>query len=864
MATDRKRAAEVLRRPALWTSVIIAACLLLSACGRRSNSRDLSDSFSLAELVSRSSSVTLTDFEAGQEYTADMVTELSSVQAVQQSFIARRGRLNSIQVWLQPVSSQEKESTLTISLLRVMHGAEAEAAAQASYQYSTLRNHFPLTVRFPTLDSTPEQRYILQLATDGGPIRIMGRAEDVYPDGDLRVGQALISGDMAFRLTYSYDLAAFLEDLPIALRYAWLVLPALLALWLPGRVVLLALEKKVVLPFDWGERSALAIGLSLALFPSLMVWTTALGLHWSQSMLWVVIAGLGGIYLLGIIKNRKTGRVKADPAQVATNIALAVIFLGSLAVRFIMVRDLATPAWVDSVHHAIITHLVMDQGAIPATYAPLVDSSAAAYHPGFHISLAIFTWLSGLPLHSAMLVYGQILNALAVLCVYLFTKTLTNNRLAGLLAGLITGMVSPMPAYYASWGRYTQLAGLLILPCAAALLVFLRKEQPAGSWRDWLKASITRHKTLFLVTGLALGGLYLTHYRVAGFLVMLAVVELLVQNLFRVVERFRQPRRVPAVETSQKNRSAMDLMTSLAAGLLGLALTGAWWPAALQALILPRAGTTGGGGELFTDFSWHYLTAGAGVEMLWLAGAGLVLALLLNWRAALTLVLWVSSLFTLANLRSYGLPGGNLINNTSVEIALFLPLSVLGGYGLARIIEAPQRWLRGKIIILYAILWIMIGIWTSTSAAQRLLPLLNPTTILSRQDDLVAIRWIEENVPPGETILINPFRWGYGLYAGNDGGYWITPLAGRPTLPPSVLVGLGSSDQAYRQARVNTRQVTEAASDPQALHSLMDSLDIKYLYIGKRGGLFSPQTLLDSQLFEVVYQSRGTWVIQRR
>ena len=29
------------------------------------------------------------------------------------------------------------------------------------------------------------------------------------------------------------------------------------------------------------------------------------------------------------------------------------------------------------------------------------------------------------------------------------------------------------------------------------------------------------------------------------------------------------------------------------------------------------------------------------------------------------------------------------------------------------------------------------------------------------------------------TVLINPFTWGYGLYAGNDGGFWISPLAGR-------------------------------------------------------------------------------------
>ena len=59
--------------------------------------------------------------------------------------------------------------------------------------------------------------------------------------------------------------AALGEDLQTALRYAWLVIPALLALWLPGRVLLLALEKPgKELSFDWGERSALALALSAA------------------------------------------------------------------------------------------------------------------------------------------------------------------------------------------------------------------------------------------------------------------------------------------------------------------------------------------------------------------------------------------------------------------------------------------------------------------------------------------------------------------------------------------------------------------------------------------------------------------------
>ena len=77
---------------------------------------------------------------------------------------------------------------------------------------------------------------------------------------------------------------------------------------------------------------------------------------------------------------------------------LVLIFLVSLVVRLIMVRDLATPAWVDSVHHALITRLILTNGAYPSTYLPYLDISPTVYHPGFHSIAASFVWLTNLDL----------------------------------------------------------------------------------------------------------------------------------------------------------------------------------------------------------------------------------------------------------------------------------------------------------------------------------------------------------------------------------------------------------------------------------------------------------------------------------
>jgi hypothetical protein len=122
--------------------------------------------------------------------------------------------------------------------------------------------------------------------------------------------------------------------------------------------------------------------------------------------------------------------------------------------------------------------------------------------------------------------------------------------------------------------------------------------------------------------------------------------------------------------------------------------------------------------------------------------------------------------------------------------------------------------------------------------------------------------WIEENIPAGETILINSFNWGYGYHAGEDGGYWITPLAGRKTLPPSVLIGFGGDPVLSRQARLTSRKAAEIAADPAALANFLASQNMRYVYIGARGGQLSAKALLESGLFQEIYHFQSTWVLE--
>ena len=146
--------------------------------------------------------------------------------------------------------------------------------------------------------------------------------------------------------------------------------------------------------------------------------------------------------------------------------------------------------------------------------------------------------------------------------------------------------------------------------------------------------------------------------------------------------------------------------------------------------------------------------------------------------------------------------------------------------------------------------------------AKSLIPILNPGTILFRNADYRAIEWIEDNIPQGETILINPFSWGYGLYAGSDGGYWISPMAGIKTIPPPALYGLEHKALRFKNTQNIIRNVIKHNNSPENLHSLLVDNSIGYVYIGKRGGILSPKLLSDSPYFKPIYSSEGTWVFK--
>ncbi len=818
-----------------------------------------------------------------------MVSGPGGEGAVKQTFVSRRPGLNGLTLWLAPGEGQTK-SGLTVELYRLEEpGKQVQVQPPAFSGYYTITTRGPLSISLPPRPDPPDQKYLLLLETaPPDTVQVLGRKGDVYPEGQAYQGSQLLEASLAFRTSYRYGLQSIREDLARYAGEAWLALPLALTLLLPGWLLLdlSGLRRR----FDGGEQAAISVGLSLAVIPLVMLWTSLAGLRWSRPGVMFAMGALAGLAAWRIfqpalaikirlggstpisVKPEETTRElgsRADgatppivparqPAPWLTTLALSAIFLFSLAVRLAMVRDLSAPAWVDSVHHGLITGLILENGGFPKTYEPYMSLDPTKYHAGYHSSLATFLWISGLDIPQGMLLSGQVLNALAVISVYLLATTLVGSRLAGLLAAAIAGLFSLMPAYYTSWGRYTQLAGLLILPAALALirqaLPFPQPGQEADPGEPSPLPSLDspRRRAAMILAWIALAGLLLVHYRAAAFLAALVFFDLLLQVSGQIGRRPAAWLRIAL--------QWLGLPALLGLGALLLSLP--WMGPNLAHSLIPvlRAGNAAPT-QPFSDFSWRFLNAGLGKYVTWLAGAGLAWGLIQRKRPAWILALWMAGMLFLANLGSLGLPGGWLINNLSVTITLFMPLSVLAGDLLSQLAGAGDQALPGRGRLPYWVGLALAAVVLAGLGARSLLPTLNPTTFLFRQADRPALQWIGENLPPGEAILINPFLWGYGTYAGNDGGFWISALAGRKTYPPPVIYGFGSQEE-YSRIEAICKQAIALGDKPEELWAYLRSEHIRYIYIGKRGGPLSPYDLANSPRYRTLYHGDGTWVLE--
>lgn len=799
--------------------------------------------------------VNLTDYENAQVLDTVPLDYVNQEQQLGQSLTVRRSPLTGIQLWLR-LSDNAKDFDSQL-VFRIFSGEQFENeryAGQISYQQ--IASNYPILITFPELAIPAGDTILLDLTASGSPVWVYGRAEDNYPAGQLFRDGEPVNADVAFRLTYAYNFQSGFEDLEDLFQLIGIFLIAALVLILPGWALLLL--GGIGFRIDISRRIALATGLSLAILPLVMLWTSQLGIVWSKTgvvivfLVLFVISGGREIQHRRAQPDRGIGQTAWMTRERLALVALGGIFLATLFVRFAMVRDLSGPAWVDPVHHALISRLIQTSGQIPATFWPYASTPSVNYHTGFHVTAAVFTWLTGLDNADSLFIFGQLLNAAAVCAAFLLARDLTGSRLAGLVAALVTGFATPMPAYYTSWGRYTHLTGILILPVGFVLVRSLYRREASQNTTDPIKSASETRQTgwaAILLAAIAVAGLFLVHTRVAIFLFGLLLADLLTTGLLTNWKKFRPWSHI---------RLTPLLIAMGTAALLALPTL---YPVLTR--LLPERTTEWS--QVATiepvQLSWRYITTGLGKLTLGIGLLGCLLAVFRRLRVALILFFWVGIMFVSANLVRLGLPFKLPVSNDSVLITLFLPTAVAVGVLFVEIFHLLDQlnWKAGRVLARVGFLALVI--LTIYLGSRSLIPIINPVTVYLRMGDRQAAEWITDNLPPDARFLINPAPWGYGVYVGADGGYWVSPLTGRETFPPTLLYAHGSRE-TISQINQAASGLFESIKDPQATAEFMRSHGLDYIFLGARGGPISASSLLHSESFEIIYHEEGVWIFR--
>lgn len=508
-----------------------------------------------------------------------------------------------------------------------------------------------------------------------------------------------------------------------------------------------------------------------------------------------------GVALAGLIRR---GKGAFNKTWLFALLGLAV----ALGWRFWQARELVLPNWVDSQHHVLIIRKMIEFGGLPSTLEPYLPGPFY-YHFGFHAVTALFSVLSGLDPAASVLMLGQVISACIGLAVYALAKQLGKDWRIGLLAAIFVTLVTKMPGYYLTWGRYTLLIGVMLLPVAMA--------EALRAWEC--------HDRWWKLAGLSLltAGVLLSHYFTA-FLLVLFFAALGLQWLVQTI----------------RNKSAdWKLIVSIAIpALVGLVLVSRWYyrifvysSAASRPVFRVMESET-----LKTAWNYLYYLVGP-ISGYILIGFGLIGLL---WSVFSTkkvhFQLWALLVLFFA------LPTGLRLMNFRYDyfaLVVFIPIAITSAFGIVLLFgQFIKRRILATILILLVATCISVGgAWQNARAV-------NAETILATRSDIDALEWIRTHTPEDARFFVNTTYWGYEIYRGVDGGGWILPITGRWSLAPTIFYPM-IADQEYiqsvRDMGMRASTITECGED---FWLLVNDAEIDYLYIKEGMGSLRPEALI--------------------
>ncbi|GIV30326.1 MAG: hypothetical protein KatS3mg028_1392 [Bacteroidia bacterium] len=663
-----------------------------------------------------------------------------------------------------------------------------------------------------------------------------------YDDGSLYLNTQAVDAQLSFIPLHDPSLL-FQGLVKQGVEWLWWILLTTYLFVLPGLVISNFLAKKNRNE-PWQLKLSLSVALGVSIYPLLLLMEDLIGLK--VGFLNALIPGGASLVYLLLCWWKGGRKVNLRFLKSSGIVSLASLFILFTVVftRFWAIRTLPLPMWGDSVHHNLIAQLITEKGGLFNFWQPYADMESLTYHFGFHANVAAISWLSGMSAPKSTLLGGQIINIFAVVVLFpLAWKLSRSNEWSGAVAWLVAGLFSFMPMFYVNWGRYTQLAGQVLLPVIVYLLWELVED---GRW-DLKKSTMI---------GLLSASLAVTHYRVFIFLIASLPPLLLYirkQNLSEILRNFLW----------------IGVTGMLMFAPWGFRLVGGQLSKNLATQVTTPPSALG-------DFAREYNQIGSLTIYLpswvWLL---LVLVIVLGiWKheknVIFVLVWWIMIVF-LANPAWLNLPGSGVLSNFAVFIGMYIPAGILIGSGFGWIFDKT----RSKASFRYSqLILLVVFVPLCLFFSRERIRDVNPNQYaLATRSDIRAAQWVKENLPIESKILVNSFfAYGGTVIVGSDGGWWLPALTGRKiSLPPMPYTTEKGPFPGYAQYVNDLRWLIEKQGYTSA--EVIDELrqrGIEYAYIGQKRGrvnysgsvVMNPEEMIGSGFYEPLYHQDGVWVLK--
>lgn len=494
-----------------------------------------------------------------------------------------------------------------------------------------------------------------------------------------------------------------------------------------------------------------------------------------SSRFWVFILLLVTIIsALAVFTQART--IKTSPSN---GVILFLILLMALFIilRLAFVSRAVLPLYFDSAqHYHWIRDLLANTGA-PGTASswPLTNY----YHLGFHFLTAFIAYITRAEITDVMLVLGQVILALMPFPIFFIVRHETQSNSAAAFALILAAFGWYMPAHAVDWGKYPALASIALIPFILSL-IYLSIQN---------KNLLSRGK-YWSLNAIILLGMLVSVFLHSRALIIFAIAAL----TWILASAWQRLSRVPRF---------LVLSVMIAALVSGIDFI------QTEGILGPLFDPYGNKGLVIT-LAVLFLSIFAYTAYPRLVFSGIVSTLF-----------FLASLFIpLANL----IPGYDittLLDRPFVEMILYFPLALLGGFGLAALEQMLRvgnaRFLSARSVSVFFITLVMVHALFSYD--------LYPSDCcdIAGTDDLAAIEWMDKNLPGDARILTSSTELrvlptdDYQGSAGGDAGTWINPMIKRTTV---------------------TLPFTTDFSQQQTLDTLCE-LQVDYVYVGGTGWAFN-------------------------